>query len=151
MQVYGEGQAAFRQLLLIYCQRLILGLWFDASPADSFSSCKTPVETMTTPCFESSLLSTYILCDIRHFSQDIHIKFIVENLGFYRLTLLLLLLYSVYFFAIQLRTVWVRRCLVNKQIYLFYELSILYVRNRAKACPQMNANKYSEYIDTWIN
>ena len=61
MQVHQVRQAAFRQLLLIYYQRLYLGLRFDASPADSFSSCKTPVETLTNP--DDDIL--YIICIYR--------------------------------------------------------------------------------------
>ena len=51
--------AAIRQRLLNYLQRLFLDLRFDASPADSFSSFKAPVETFTTP--ELLLSSNYMI------------------------------------------------------------------------------------------
>ena len=41
--------AAIKQRMLNYLQRLILILPFDASHADSFTSCMTPVETSTGP------------------------------------------------------------------------------------------------------
>ncbi len=41
--------AAIRQRMLIHRQRLILGLPFNASLADSFTGFMVPVETSTTP------------------------------------------------------------------------------------------------------
>ncbi|MBR4086116.1 MAG: hypothetical protein IKK33_17755, partial [Lachnospiraceae bacterium] len=45
---------AIRQRLLNYLQRLILILPFDALHTTRFSSCKTPVETFTTPCLKGA-------------------------------------------------------------------------------------------------
>ena len=41
--------AAIRQRLLNYLQRLYLGLPFNPSHGDSFTSCMVPVETSTSP------------------------------------------------------------------------------------------------------
>ena len=49
MQVYQVRQAALRLLMQNYLLRLYLNLRLSRSPADSFSSFKTPVETSTSP------------------------------------------------------------------------------------------------------
>ena len=52
-------------------QRLYLVLRFDASPADSFSSCKAPVETFTNPYKNTSTVSISLISKIstRNFSN----------------------------------------------------------------------------------
>ena len=56
--------AAIRQRMLNYLQRLYLDLWFDAPPADSFSSYRTPVETLTSPDDGKTNRYHLLLCDI---------------------------------------------------------------------------------------